>query len=126
MNHTLRRSGMLDPKSPSHLVVLTTVSSEEAARTLVQGLVGDRLIACGTIFGPARSIYRWEGRVTEDVETVIIMKTHGDRWDALRTAIEDRHPYDVPELLALPVSSGLDAYLNWVTQSTCEGGAVSP
>jgi periplasmic divalent cation tolerance protein len=117
---------MLIPKSPSHLVVLTTVSSEAAARTLVQGLVGDRLIACGTIFGPARSIYRWEGKIGEEGETVIMMKTHSDRWGALRAAIRDRHPYDVPELLALPVADGLDAYLDWVTQSTREGETVSP
>ena len=126
MNQTLRRSGMLDPKSPRHLVVLTTVSSEEVARTLVHGLVGDRLIACGTIFGPARSIYRWEGQVIEDDETVIIMKTPSDRWEALRAAIQDRHPYEVPELLALPVWDGLDAYLRWVTQSTREGETITP
>jgi len=117
---------MLDPKSTSHLVVLTTVSSEQVARTLIQGLVGDRLIACGTIFGPARSIYRWENKVTEESEAVIIMKTRSDRWEALQAAIQDRHPYDVPELLALPVADGLGAYLDWVTQSTREGETVSP
>jgi len=97
------------------LVVLTTLSTVEDARTLVRALVDERLIACGTLLPGAQSIYRWEGAVKEDAEVVVLLKTDASKWDALAAAIRRLHPYQVPELLALPVSRGLDRYLAWVT-----------
>lgn len=96
------------------LVVITTLGSETDARALVTALVEDRLIACGTLLPGARSIYRWETRVVEESEVVVLLKTDTTRWDALRTAVERRHPYQVPELLALPVTAGLERYLTWL------------
>ena len=96
------------------LLVLTTLGSADAARTLVQGLVADRLIACGTILPAGESIYRWRGAITTESEVVVLMKTRAERWEALQTAVAARHPYDVPELLAFPVERGLDAYLAWL------------
>lgn len=98
------------------LVAITTLGSESDARALVTALVEDRLIACGTLFPNARSIYRWDGRVVEESEVVVLLKTDTTRWDALRAAVERRHPYQVPELLALPVSGGLEPYLSWLTR----------
>lgn len=95
------------------LVVLTTLGSAQDAREFVRGLVRDRLIACGTVL-PAASIYRWEGDVQEADECVVLLKTEGSKWDALVAAVESRHPYDVPELLALPVDRGARPYLEWV------------
>lgn len=100
------------------LVVLTTLSRAEDARRLVRTLVDDRLIACGTILDGATSIYRWEGEITEDGEVIVLMKTRSDRWPELAETVRARHPYDVPELLALPVGSGLEAYLRWVEAET--------
>jgi periplasmic divalent cation tolerance protein len=100
--------------SQQALVVMTTLGSEADARALVTALLEDRLIACGTLLPGARSIYRWEGRVTEEPEVVVLLKTETARWDALRAAIERRHPYAVPELLALPVTRGLERYLSWL------------
>jgi periplasmic divalent cation tolerance protein len=100
--------------SQQALVVMTTLGSEADARVLVAALLEDRLIACGTVLPGARSIYRWEGRVTEELEVVVLLKTQTARWDALRAAIERRHPYQVPELLALPVTLGLERYLSWL------------
>jgi len=97
------------------LVVLTTLSSEGEARALVRSLLDARLIACGTLLPGARSIYRWEGEVTEEGEVVVLLKTDVARWDALAAAVRDLHPYEVPELLALPVERGLDLYLSWLT-----------
>jgi len=97
------------------LVVLTTLSSEGEARTLVRALLNDRLIACGTLLGGARSIYRWEGDVTEENEVLVLLKTDVAKWDALAAAVRQLHPYEVPELLALPVERGLDLYLSWLT-----------
>jgi periplasmic divalent cation tolerance protein len=95
------------------LLVLTTVGSAAAAQELVRGLVDERLIACGTMID-GKSIYRWRGAVTEESEVVVLLKTRIERWDALRAAVAARHPYDVPELLALPVESGLEKYLDWL------------
>jgi len=98
------------------LVVLTTLASEADARALVTALLGERLIACGTFLPGGRSLYRWEGKVTEEAEVVVLLKTDRSKWDALCRAVRERHPYAVPELLALPVERGLDRYLSWLAQ----------
>lgn len=100
------------------LVILTTVSSDEDAVTLIRGLLERRLVACGTLLPGARSLYRWEGKVADEREVVVILKTQADRLDALDQAFADLHPYKLPELLALPVAAGLDRYLAWIRQET--------
>lgn len=97
------------------LVAITALGNEADARALVTALVQDRIIACGTLLGSARSIYRWEGSVREESEVVVLLKTDAAKWDALRMAVERHHPYDLPELLALPVTHGLERYLSWLT-----------
>ena len=97
------------------LVVLTTLASDADARALVTALVAARLVACGTLLPGARSIYRWEGQVKEEAEVVVLLKTDVSKWAALCAAVTERHPYRVPELLALPVERGLERYLAWVT-----------
>jgi len=97
------------------LVVLTTLANDDDARALVTALLADRLIACGTLLPGARSIYRWEGAVSEESEVVVLLKTDVSRWEALCRAVAEWHPYEVPELLALPVDRGLDLYLSWLT-----------
>ena len=104
------------PMAPTALVVLTTLANDADARTLVTALVAARLVACGTLLPGARSIYRWEGQVTEEGEVVVLLKTDASRWEALCAAVRERHPYQVPELLALPVDRGLERYLSWVTR----------
>ena len=113
------------PSQSSHLVVLTTVGGDEEARELIRGLVEDRVVACGTMVGAA-SIFRWEGVVTEEPETLVLLKTRSDRWRDLEAAVKRRHPYDVPELLALPVVAGLEAYLNWVHGETSVSETSQP
>jgi periplasmic divalent cation tolerance protein len=99
---------------PTALLVVTTLGSEQEARTLVRKLVESRLVACGTLLGGARSIYRWEGEITEEPEVVVLLKTDASKWEALAAAVREHHPYEVPELLALPVDRGLDLYLSWL------------
>jgi len=105
---------------PDTLVVLSTLPSDGEARALVRRLVDDRIVACGTVLGPITSVYRWEGRVEEATETQVLLKTRRDRWPALLAAVEALHPYDVPELLAVPVAMGLPAYVDWVRNETAE------
>ncbi len=105
------------------LLVLTTLPDREAAGSLVRELVDRRLVACGTILDGVTSIYRWEGGVEEARESQVVLKTSRARWEALRDTVTALHPYDVPELLALSVATGLPAYLAWVgSETTPEGG----
>lgn len=102
------------------LVVITALGNKADARAFVTALVQDRIIACGTLLSGARSVYRWEGGVREEPEVVVLLKTDVAKWDALRAAVERHHPYEVPELLALPVTHGLDRYLSWLASEVAE------
>lgn len=105
------------------MVVLTTLATPEAAHDLVRELVAARLVACGTVVPAATSIYRWRGAVATETEALVLLKTVQARWDALVDAVTRLHPYDVPELLALPVQAGLPPYLAWLAAETAEVAA---
>jgi periplasmic divalent cation tolerance protein len=100
------------------IVVLTTLSSEEEALSLVRKLLDRRLVACGTMFPGARSLYRWQGRIADEREVIVLLKTRAARLDMLKAAFGELHPYKVPELLALPVEAGLEKYLEWIDGET--------
>ena len=99
------------------LVVFVTCPAGEVASGLARVAVGDRLAACVNILGPIRSVYWWEGQVREDEEALLVLKTTRRAWPALLERILAEHPYEVPEVLALPVEDGAEAYLRWVWQS---------
>lgn len=100
-----------------YLVVLMTAPDMESARALACALVEKRLAACVNILPGVTSFYRWEGRLQEDAEVLLLAKTHRQRLEALQAEIRAVHPYQVPEIIALPVVAGLEAYLNWVGES---------
>jgi periplasmic divalent cation tolerance protein len=100
------------------LVVLTTLASDDEALRLVRGLLDRRLIACGTVLPGGRSLYRWQGKIADEREVVVLLKTRSARLDALKAAFAELHPYKVPELLALSVEAGLDRYLEWINGET--------
>jgi periplasmic divalent cation tolerance protein len=100
------------------LVVLTTLASDEEALRLVRVLLDRRLIACGTILAGGRSLYRWQGKIADEREVVVLLKTRSARLEALKAAFSELHPYKVPELLALSVEAGLDRYLDWINGET--------
>jgi periplasmic divalent cation tolerance protein len=97
---------------------MTTLASEADAVALVRNLLERRLVACGTVVPAARSLYRWEGKVADEQEVLLILKTRTARLEALEAAFEELHPYKVPELLALPVASGNARYLAWLSAET--------
>ena len=105
------------------LAALTTAPSAETAKRLVRTLVERRLIACGTVIPGALSTYRWQGAVTEEEEVVVVLKTTTARWAALAAALPALHPYEVPELVALPVVGGYRPYLEWLRAETGAAGA---
>ena len=110
---------MTDLMTPTGcIVVLTTVSTADAAHRLAQTLVEERLAACVNILAEMRSVYRWKGRVEQEVEQQLVIKTSAARLDALRARLVDLHPYELPEVLVLPVVAGSERYLQWVREET--------
>lgn len=100
------------------IVVLTTVANPVEAEMLIKGLLERRLIACGTMLPGARSLYRWEGRIADESETMVLLKTRSAVLHALESAFAELHPYKVPELLALSATSGLEKYVAWINAET--------
>ena len=99
-------------------IVFCTIDSADAARTLARKLVQDRLAACVNIIENVTSVYKWEGRVEEDAEFLLVIKTQDSRAGDLTARIEELHPYDVPEILCWPVQEGSKPYLDWVVAET--------
>ena len=99
------------------VIVLTTVGPEFDVKALAHALVEAKLAACVNIVERIHSVYRWEGRVQDDAEQLLIIKTADTRVDALREELFQRHPYDVPEFVVLPVASTSDAYGAWLLDS---------
>ncbi len=110
---------MPTPLDPTDVVLaITTVASPDDAEHLVRALLDARLIACGTLLPAARSLYRWEGEVTDESEVVVLLKTVAARLEEIGEAFALHHPYDVPELLVFPTDAGLEGYLRWVRGET--------
>jgi len=86
----------------------------DAARDLARALVERRVAACANVLDPIQSFFWWEGRVQDEPEALLILKTRSDRFEALRAAVEELHPYDVPEVIAVPVDAALKTYAAWV------------
>jgi periplasmic divalent cation tolerance protein len=80
--------------------------------------VAERLAACVQVVGPIHSVYRWQGALENATEWLLLVKTTSERFGALRDAVVARHPYDVPEVVAVPIEAGLPEYLGWIAAST--------
>jgi len=104
----------------SALVVLSTFPSADKAAEVARAVVDAKLAACVNIVPQIRSIYRWQGAVSDDTETLAIIKTTTERYDALAALVTSLHPYDVPELVALPIAAGHAPYLAWLADSVAD------
>ena len=100
------------------VVVLVTTPTPERAAELARTLVEERLAACGNVVPGLRSIYRWEGKVQDEAEALLVLKTTRARFEALRDRVLALHPYEVPEVIALPVEAGSARYLAWIADET--------
>ena len=96
------------------IAVLTNLPDSESAFNLARKLVSLKLAACVNVFPPATSFYRWEGRDEQATEHPVLIKSTSDRYPELEAAIRAHHPYELPEIIAWPIASGLPAYLAWV------------
>ncbi len=102
----------------SALLVFSTLPDATAARRLAQSLVDRRLAACVSVLPPCVSVYRWQGTVEEAAEVPLMIKTTAARYADLEAAIRAEHPYELPEIVAVPVQRGLPGYLDWVAAET--------
>jgi periplasmic divalent cation tolerance protein len=102
----------------SALLVLTNLPERALAEALADELIRQRLAACVNILAPCRSVYRWQAAVQHDEEHPMLIKTTRERFAALEAAIRARHPYELPEIVAVPIELGLQAYLDWVAAET--------
>jgi periplasmic divalent cation tolerance protein len=98
----------------STLLVLTNLPDRAAADRLADSLIGQHLAACINILAPCRSVYRWKGAVQHGEELPMLIKTTAECYPALEAAIRAGHPYELPEIIAVPIERGLPAYLDWV------------
>lgn len=102
----------------SVLLVQTTAPDQDVADALAQKIIELGLAACVKTLAPCRSTYRWQGAIEHSVEIPVLIVTDNDRYPALESWLKDAHPYDLPEILALPCSSGLPDYLKWVSDAS--------
>lgn len=103
---------------PETLLVLTTMPNHEGAVKLAGRLVEAGLAGCVNIGAPVTSIYRWDGEMQQGTEVMLTIKTSAARYPALQQAIVDGHPYELPEVIAVPITAGLDRYLAWIETCT--------
>jgi periplasmic divalent cation tolerance protein len=104
--------------SSEHVIVTSTTDSEDAARALAAGVIAAKLGACAQIVGPITSVYRWAGEVQTEPEWRVEIKTATDRVVALAEHIKAHHSYDVPEIIATPITGGSAEYLSWLVDET--------
>ncbi len=100
------------------LLVFTNLPDRASAERLAELLLEQRLAACVNILAPCRSVYRWKGAVQHDEEHPMLIKTSAERYGALEQALRQGHPYELPEIIAVPIEQGLPAYLDWVAAET--------
>jgi len=106
---------------PQILIVFTNCPDEASANTIALALVEAKVAACVNILPRAQSVYCWQGSVESATEIPLFIKSTAANYLALEKIIRQHHPYDVPEIIALPVAHGLPAYLNWVAAETLQG-----
>ena len=100
-----------------HIIALNTCPDEDIAGKIASLLVENQLAACVNILPAVKSVYRWQGKIEQDKEVLLIIKTRKDVFSRLEAVIRDNHPYELPEIVAVPINTGLKQYLNWIDES---------
>jgi periplasmic divalent cation tolerance protein len=109
---------MSSDSTNSVLLVLTNLPDQDSARRLADALVGQQAAACVNMLAPCTSLYRWQGKLESATEVPLLIKTTRSAYTQLEKLVREHHPYELPEIIAVPVESGLPAYLQWVMQET--------
>ena len=100
------------------LLILTNLPDVASAEKLARTLVECRVVACVNVLAPCHSIYRWQGAIETADEIPLLIKTTAVNYAQIEAIVRSQHPYDVPELIAIPITHGLPAYLNWLATET--------
>jgi len=100
------------------IVVFVTCGSEEEALQIANALVKDHLAACVNLISPIRSIYRWEGKIWDEREWLLLIKTQTQRFEQLERRIKSLHSYTTPEIISIPITQGSLPYLDWIRETT--------
>lgn len=100
------------------ILILTQMPDRPSAQTLARALVDGHLAACVSIGGPVESLYHWRGEIETAQETTVVIKTLAERYAAVEAEIRAKHPYELPEILAVPVTDGLQPYIDWIRQES--------
>lgn len=100
------------------LIVYTTFPDEASAREAAAALVENRLAACASILPGVKSVYRWQGKIEESDEVLLMIKTTRDAYPQLEPVLKACHPYELPEIIAVRAEAGLSGYLEWVAEET--------
>jgi periplasmic divalent cation tolerance protein len=103
-----------------YIVVLATAPTEEEAAKIGHAVVGRHLAACANIVRSVRSIYRWQGRIEDEQEVLLVLKTKKDLFEPLQKCVKELHSYSVPGIIALPIVEGDASYLKWLGEETSE------
>ncbi len=119
LRHSRRVIRQLSPEiSVSTLIVITNTPDRGVALKIARALVDRKLAACVSILAECTSVYRWHGRLEEAAEVPLLIKTRAAIYDDVEAAIRSLHPYELPEIIAVPIVRGLPDYLEWVTAET--------
>jgi len=105
-------------KPAAACLVITNLPDRDSAGRLAHALIEKRLAACINVLSPCRSVYRWQGKTEDAEEFPMLIKTTLERYAELEAAIRAGHPYELPEIIAVPLAAGLPAYLEWVASET--------
>jgi len=100
------------------IVVFVTCGSEEEGLKIANALVEEHLAACVNLVSPIRSIYRWGGKIWDEKEWLLIIKTQKERFGELEKKVRSLHSYSLPEIISLPISDGSSSYLKWIKENT--------
>lgn len=112
----------MQPSVSPYLLVISTCPDRDSARRIAAALVRARLAACVNVLDGVTSVYQWQERLHEDAECVLLIKTRREHFAALQTQVLELHPYELPELVAVPLDAGLPGYLKWIDDTVLPTG----
>lgn len=107
------------------IIILCTISSLNDAKKIAKEIVQKKLVACVNIIEGLTSIYEWKGELCDEKECLMIMKTRNTLFSEIKKEITGLHPYEVPEIISVTISDGLESYLGWIKQNTLDNLKIS-
>ena len=114
---------MTKSKENRYCVLFITAATADQAREMAQTLVEDRLVACANVLPPMQSIFRWQGKICRETEALIVAKSLKSHVQRIVEEVKQLHSYDVPEIIALPITGGSPEYLRWIDEVLGEGAS---